>query len=39
MAEPLPWEPAGAGFVIQIPESVRTNPPCQYAWAFRFQPK
>jgi len=39
VAEPLPWEPAGTGFIIHIPESVRTNPPCGYAWAFRFLPK
>lgn len=25
-----------AGFDIEIPESVRENPPCKYAWTFKF---
>jgi alpha-L-fucosidase len=33
---PMPWEKSRAGFVIHVPESVRTHPPCSYAWAFRF---
>jgi alpha-L-fucosidase len=36
IATPLTWEKSGHGFVIHIPESVRTTPPCQYAWAFQF---
>jgi alpha-L-fucosidase len=28
----LEWEKAGTGFVVRIPEGLRTNPPCQYAW-------
>jgi alpha-L-fucosidase len=34
--EALKWERAGNGFVIHLPESVRENPPCRHAWAFRF---
>jgi alpha-L-fucosidase len=28
----LKWERVGNGFVVTIPESVRKNPPCNYAW-------
>jgi alpha-L-fucosidase len=31
----LEWEAAGTGFVARIPERLRANPPCDYAWAFR----
>jgi alpha-L-fucosidase len=34
--EPVRWEKTAKGFVIHVPESVRSNPPCSYAWAFRF---
>ncbi len=34
--EPIKWERSAKGFTIQIPEAVRTNPPCEYAWTFRF---
>lgn len=36
LKEPLRWEKSGKGFVIHVPESVRTKPPCEHAWAFRF---
>ncbi len=35
--EPVKWEKATNGFVIHVPESARSNPPCQYAWAFQFE--
>lgn len=28
----LKWKPAGTGFEVIIPESVRKNPPCNFAW-------
>jgi alpha-L-fucosidase len=28
----LEWEKAGNGFYVDIPEKVRINPPCKYAW-------
>lgn len=31
----LKWERVGEGFVADIPESVRDNPPCQYAWTIK----
>ncbi len=34
--EPLTWERSGRGFEIHVPESVRANPPCSHAWAFRY---
>ncbi len=36
--EPLTWENVAGGCVIKIPESLRSNPPCRYAWAFHFTP-
>jgi alpha-L-fucosidase len=33
--QPLKWERAGTGVVITIPQSVRDNAPCKYAWTFR----
>jgi alpha-L-fucosidase len=30
--KPLEWEEAGNGFYVEIPEKVRENPPCKYAW-------
>jgi len=38
VAEPLRWEPEGAGCAILVPAAVRQAPPCQHAWAFRFRP-
>jgi len=32
---PLRWEPAAGGSVIEVPEELRDDPPCDYAWAFR----
>ncbi len=32
----IPWEIKGSSLVIHVPESVRTSPPCRYAWVFRF---
>lgn len=34
--QPVPWEPVAGGFVIRLPELLRANPPCRYAWTFRF---
>jgi alpha-L-fucosidase len=35
-AEPMAWEKNANGFTLQIPEAVRSNPPCDHAWTFRF---
>ena len=32
--KPLKWQKSGNGFYIEIPEKIRKNPPCKYAWAF-----
>ncbi len=34
----LDWEPRGKGFVVHIPNSVREEPPCKYAWTLCFVP-
>jgi len=31
----LSWEKAGSGFIAEVPSSLRTTPPCQYAWVFK----
>ena len=31
----LSWEPAGTGFVAEVPEGLRATPPCEYAWVFK----
>ncbi|MBE0591182.1 MAG: alpha-L-fucosidase, partial [Gemmatimonadales bacterium] len=31
----LKWEPAGTGFVAEVPARLRSSPPGAYAWAFR----
>jgi alpha-L-fucosidase len=31
----LPWRAEGNGFVVTIPDQVRTNPPCQHAWTIK----
>jgi alpha-L-fucosidase len=31
----LRWEAAGTGFIAEVPESVRENPPSRYAWVFK----
>ncbi len=31
----LDWERAGTGFVARVPEEVRADPPCDYAWVLR----
>lgn len=36
---PLAWEKTGNGCRVHIPESVRLNPPCRYAWTVRFRPE
>ncbi len=36
---PMAWRPSGDGFEIQAPDSVRSRPPCSYAWTFRFRPE
>jgi alpha-L-fucosidase len=35
----LQWKADGGGFVVSIPEAVRTNPPCQYAWTIKVASK
>lgn len=30
----LNWKNEGQGFVINLPESLRKNPPCNFAWVF-----
>jgi alpha-L-fucosidase len=32
---PLEWEAAGRGFVARVPEPLRANPPCKYAWVLK----
>jgi alpha-L-fucosidase len=36
--DPVHWENGPGGFVIHVPESARTSPPCDHAWTFRFTP-
>lgn len=31
----LAWEKASGGIKIFIPEEIRENPPCEYAWSFK----
>lgn len=33
--EPLKWQPAAKGVLINVPESAQKNPPCEHAWSFR----
>jgi len=33
---PLAWQPTPAGFRVEVPEAVRTSPPCAHAWVFKF---
>ena len=33
--ENLKWEMKGTDLLVLIPESVRRNPPCSYAWVFK----
>lgn len=33
-SEQLKWEKSGNGFVAEIPEKIRKNPPAKYAWVF-----
>jgi alpha-L-fucosidase len=32
---PLHWEKVGKGILIEIPEEMINNPPCNYAWSFK----
>ena len=32
------WAPKGKGCALTVPQSVRENLPCKYAWTFRFTP-
>jgi alpha-L-fucosidase len=34
--DPMSWEKQSEGFVVRIPESVHSTPPCRHAWTFRF---
>jgi alpha-L-fucosidase len=31
----LEWKPDGSGAMIEVPESVRQNPPCEHAWVVK----
>jgi len=31
----LKWEASDDGILVYLPESLRMNPPCDYAWVFR----
>lgn len=33
--ENISWKTSGNGTLISIPESIRENPPCNYAWTFK----
>jgi len=33
----LKWKPAGNGFTVYLPQSLRNNPPCNYVWVIRVQ--
>lgn len=33
----LAWEAVGTGFEVQIPEKLRKNPPCRWAWALEIK--
>ncbi len=35
--ENLHWQKVGKGFWVDIPESVRQNPPCRYAWTVKIE--
>lgn len=32
---PLKWKKNGNGFLIELPDQVVKNPPCEHAWAFK----
>ena len=34
----LEWETSGTGFVVRVPEQLRTSPPCDYAWVLKVSP-
>lgn len=31
----VPWKPDGTGFVVTIPDRLRTSVPCLYAWTIK----
>ena len=31
----LKWKKEGNGFIVTIPEGLRNNPPCKYAWTIK----
>ena len=33
----LPWRLTGDSIIVLVPESIRSNPPCQHAWVLRFE--
>ncbi|NOZ62021.1 MAG: alpha-L-fucosidase [Calditrichaeota bacterium] len=35
--EKLTWKKVGTGFVVEIPQSIRKNPPCEQAWVLKFK--
>lgn len=34
-ATKLKWEKLDSGFIVKIPESLRNNPPCDFAWTLK----
>lgn len=35
--QPLSWKAAGKGFVVNIPKSLRKNPPSQFVWTIKVE--
>jgi alpha-L-fucosidase len=35
--EQLSWKSSDEGIIIEIPEELRNNPPCRYAWSFKIE--
>jgi alpha-L-fucosidase len=36
-AADLEWEKVGEGFVVNIPENIQNDPPCQHAWTIKIK--
>ena len=36
VTQPLKWKQSGNEIIVTIPEKVRKNPPCKYAWTLTF---
>jgi alpha-L-fucosidase len=35
--KPLRWERSGTGAILHLSDAARAQPPCRYAWTFRFE--